>query len=321
MEGGSSYSDAKRHLTEAARVTSRTLPLSGGADIGEDDLDIEGAHVRALTRIGIGEDQRANRGHLTLTATASDLKRTLDDPTNRDGRFNATHAHYVWRYLADSPLLQAALVDGSQTSVGDITLLLVKARLYDHLRSFSCGFPTGTEWGVPVRAPIPRLFMVIEDVTPEWLVAVVTPRYLDEVLFTTRRSIMVGGGRGEWCLDDPEVAVVVLDISTGKSPLLSALQNVLACPYPLLEVDELFATTMLQGPRDVSLTGMRRNECCITAENFRRKFILVMDTKTPMQEICGVALPVTALCRYKEIRDAVAEEMLPLITALENDNE
>lgn len=197
--------------------------------------------------------------------------------------------------------------------------MLVKARLYDHLRTASCGFPSGTEWGVPVRAPTPRFMWVVEDVNVDWQVVAVTPRYLDEMLYNTHRAIEVmGDGVDEQSrsLDDPEVDVVVLDHCSGNRPLLWALQIITACPYPLLKADEVYGLMTALGAMDKQLVGMRRNEYCVTMENFRRRFILVIESKAQTQNICRVEIPVAHLGRNRDMRDAEAVRMRPLLTAV-----
>ncbi|CAB3233211.1 unnamed protein product [Arctia plantaginis] len=69
-----------------------------------------------------------------------------------------------------------------------------------------------------------------------------------------------GGGRG-WQASNPQ--------------LMWAVQMVLAAPYPLVEVDELFVVTGPEGAEVCRLAAMRRNECCVTIDNKRRKFLLV----------------------------------------------
>ncbi|CAB3228064.1 unnamed protein product [Arctia plantaginis] len=99
-------------------------------------------------------------------------------------------------------------------------------------------------------------------------------RHLDEVMHRQTRAMTLA--RGEtWFIDDPSIAVVVIDYASGNPQLMWALQMVLAAPYPLVEVDELFVVTGPEGAETCRLAAMRRNECCVIIDNKRRKFLLV----------------------------------------------
>ncbi|CAH0701425.1 unnamed protein product [Spodoptera exigua] len=249
------------------------LPEGGGLGAELETLAIdEDPERREVTWIGIGEDTAQNKGSLSLTTAGAEVSRITDDPTVRDGRVNSTYSRHVWRYLADSPLLQSVLTEGSSLAQADITPLLIKARLYDHLRHHSTGFPTGVEWGIPLKAATPFEYRMRREA--EYMeVCVVSTRYLDEICHSGIRAIDVGAD--QWSLDDPQTAVVSLDYNSVNTPALWALQLLMAAPYPLVDLDEFFIITGEEGADQLKLTAMRRNECCVTINNRRSRFILV----------------------------------------------
>ncbi|CAB3245571.1 unnamed protein product [Arctia plantaginis] len=120
-----------------------------------------------------------------------------------------------------------------------------------------------TEWGLPLK--VPRMARVVPELDNEFplvikfrcvvfrcskfQVAMISTRHLDEVMHRQTRAVGLANGQS-WCIDDPSVAVVVLDYGSGNPQLMWALQLVLAAPYPLVEVDELFVVTGPEGASD-----------------------------------------------------------------------
>lgn len=268
---------------------------------------------REPTYIGIGEDMSFSQGSLTLTALGTTLVNALDAVDTKDGRVNARLNTNIWRYLQDSPLLQGSLAANGSTAVGDMTTRLIKLRLYDHLRLYSCNHPTGVPWGVALPADVPRYFSLHEQVTDEWRVAGVTPRYLDESLQRNLGRLWVGGGW--WSLDDPDLAVVVLDHAASNNQSVWAAQILSALPYPLLNVDEVFQCTSDEGVQAPRLCSMRRNECCVTLNNRVNKLLLVHTRERPALPVVGVEVRLAMPTAARDLPEVEDQPLDNLITA------
>ncbi|CAB3229485.1 unnamed protein product [Arctia plantaginis] len=176
------------------------------------------------------------------------------------------------------------------------------------------GWGAPMKWGLPLKGDVPRMARVTPELNDEWEVAAISTRYLDEVMHRQTRAIVLMNGQS-WCIDDPDVAIVVLDYSSGNPQLMWALQLVLAAPYPLVEMDELFVVTGPEGAEASRLTAMRRNECCVTIDNRRRKFLLVTASGEATLGIGGVEMPVAGLNREREPEAPFSQPIGGLLTA------
>ncbi|CAB3229462.1 unnamed protein product [Arctia plantaginis] len=155
---------------------------------------------------------------------------------------------------------------------------------------------------------------VIPEINEQWEVAAVSARHLDEIMHRQARAITLNRG-DTWCIDDPSVAVIVIDYASGNPQLMWALQMVLAAPYPLVEVDELFVVTGPEGAETCRLAAMRRNECCVTMENKRRKFLLVTGSGEETIQIAGVEVRVAGLDRNREPEGVQPQPVGEMLTA------
>ncbi|CAB3241810.1 unnamed protein product [Arctia plantaginis] len=170
------------------------------------------------------------------------------------------------------------------------------------------------EWGLPLKGDVPRMARVVPELDDEWEVAAISTRHLDEVMHRQTRAVVLANGQ-TWCIDDPSVAVVVIDYASGNPQLMWALQLVLAAPYPLVEVDELFVVTGPEGAEASRLTAMRRNECCVTIDNRRRKFLIVTATGESVMQIAGVEVHVAGLDRNREPEQIFSQPIGEMLTA------
>lgn len=175
--------------------------------------DARGAHRRDLTWIGVGCDPSLSKRQFTLTAMGADVSRLSEDPSAKDGRINPGAGTYAWRYLDNSILLQSAVCGQAASIRADLTSSLLKLRLYDHLRRHSTGFPSGVEWGIPLRAETPHISELAVRLDNTWRIAAVGARYLDEIFHKNINAVETDDG--VWDLDSPSVAIIVLDHLAG----------------------------------------------------------------------------------------------------------
>lgn len=211
--------------------------------------------------------------------------------------------------------LQSTLTGHSTGTCADITPHLVKARCYDHLRSHTTGFASGVEWEAPLRANTPSLYSMRDEVD-EFRVTLISTRYLDETVYSGTRSIEVG--EETWSLDDPTVAVISVDYTTGHINSLWSLQLLMAAPYPLVDLDEFFILTGERGQEHLKLAAMRRNECCTTMNNRVDKFILVHNSGPGEIIFCGQHLLTAQFGRGRERGPAQLYPGRPIFEAAVN---
>lgn len=130
---------------------------------------------------------------------------------------------------------------------------------------------------MPLKAPVPRVWELSKGVGFEWECVAISPQHLDACLAMAGGRINVGHG-APWRLDDTDVSVVVLNNENGSVARLWALQLLIALPYPLADVTEMFAVTNAEDRHMLNLVGMLRNECAVVMDTLERKVVFVVTT-------------------------------------------
>lgn len=121
------------------------------------------------------------------------------------------------------------------------------------------------------------------------------------------------GGEAPWRLDDADVAVIVLNNENGSVARLWALQLLMALPYPLADVTEMFAVTSPDNREMLDLVGMLRNECAVVMDTRKRKVVFIVTAPVNVVEVAGVQLDVARPARGGELGDAQAVDLRPML--------
>ncbi|KOB64682.1 Uncharacterized protein OBRU01_21714, partial [Operophtera brumata] len=182
----------------------------------------------------------------------------------------------------------------------DLRVPALKIRLLDGLKGYAGPFPTGVNWSVPLRGDIPAE-VALRDVIDDWnyRYIAVTPQVLDQAIrMGSEGDLDVGGEM--WSLQDPTVALVVLDSCRSNAGPMWAMQIAMALPHPLVVRTEWFITNNWQGQENMGVHGFVRNEGLVTIRNTVNKIVLVSPRATARIHIGGHRVDVAEVARAGE---------------------
>lgn len=266
-----------------------------GEHDGSDDLGWNEAFSRNEAGwCGVGSDVCLNKTTFIVSSMALETARLADDPKARDGRVNTKFAEMMWSYVTNSTASAASTTSGIEQLTGDIRMMLLKIKLYDHARQQGRGFPSGVEWAIPVRAPIAQQIVATDKLmTWDFKHIVIANEIIEHVIRQDGGCIIVGDE--VWALKDSDTCLIYLDVAAETTSGLWCLQVVSRLPYPLCQWFEGFMISEMGMGGQSQFHYFARNEGLVSIPWGGRRIIFVVTSHCREVNIGGVRCRVTQM--------------------------
>ncbi|UHM27657.1 MAG: hypothetical protein FTV3_gp1 [Fushun totivirus 3] len=222
--------------------------------------------------VGVGEKIEWADGVLTPSTRAENTVVWLSDMEARSGAVNEGRGTLTWSWLAQTPALAAMAVRGSGAEPISLSPITLRIALMDMSREINLTQPLGVSWAC-AQAQAPQRMWV--PMLPEegFAATCISTRVLSTAAEAGYLRVQDAGVEEQWQFSSPEVAVIVLDVSSPDVNVWWALWTLAHLEYPLHALYESFAVREAGELDGWTLT--RRTNTLVSIRNEVSKIIFV----------------------------------------------